>query len=168
VQDRLDLPAITTDVIVGFPGETDAEFNETLATSRAVGFSKIHIFPFSARRGTPAADMQNQVPKHVQQIRSRELAAVEKELREAYYGRLLGRQLRVLVESRLEGAEREAGSAVARQERGWWTGTACRYATVELPAGRQAEGRFVEVVAGETCGERIIAADDERTANCRP
>ena len=56
LQERLDRPAITTDIIVGFPGETDAEFAETIATSRAVGFSKIHIFPFSPRRGTPAAD----------------------------------------------------------------------------------------------------------------
>ncbi len=56
VQERLDRPAITTDIIVGFPGETDAEFAETIATARAVGFSKIHIFPFSPRRGTPAAE----------------------------------------------------------------------------------------------------------------
>ena len=83
VQERLDRPAITTDIIVGFPGETDAEFQETIDASRAVGFSKIHIFPFSPRRGTPAAEMPNQVPKHVQQERSRELAAVEAELRDA-------------------------------------------------------------------------------------
>jgi len=61
VKERLDRPAITTDIIVGFPGETDAEFVETVAAARAVGFSKIHIFPFSARRGTPAASMPNQV-----------------------------------------------------------------------------------------------------------
>src|SRR5205823_5361010 len=82
VQKRLDRPAITTDIIVGFPGETDAEFDDTVAAARAVGFSKIHIFPFSPRRGTPAAEMPNQVPKHVQQERSRELANVEAELRD--------------------------------------------------------------------------------------
>jgi threonylcarbamoyladenosine tRNA methylthiotransferase MtaB len=163
VQEHLDLPAITTDVIVGFPGETDAEFEETLATSRAVGFSKIHIFPFSARRGTPAAEMPNQVPKHVQQARSRELAAVEVELREAYYRRLLGRRLRVLVESKLASGEQSINDAGAGQSRAWWSGTACRYATVELPTKRQAEGRLVEVVAGEIRGERIIAADGERS-----
>src|SRR3954463_1475833 len=91
LQERLDRPAITTDIIVGFPGETDAEFTETIATSRAIGFSKIHIFPFSARRGTPAASMSNHVPKHVQQERSRELAVVETELRNSYYRRLAGR-----------------------------------------------------------------------------
>src|SRR5262245_9374586 len=99
VQEQLDRPAITTDLIVGFPGETDAEFAETIDAARAVGFSKIHIFPFSPRRGTPAATMPNQVPKHVQQERTRELASVETELRDRYYRSLLGRQLRVLVET---------------------------------------------------------------------
>src|SRR3954469_2957023 len=92
-KERLKRPAITTDIIIGFPGETDAEFSETIAASREVGFSKIHIFPFSPRRGTPAAEMANQVPKHVQQERSSELAIVEGELRGKYYRSLLGRPL---------------------------------------------------------------------------
>jgi threonylcarbamoyladenosine tRNA methylthiotransferase MtaB len=152
VQERLDRPAITTDIIVGFPGETDDEFEETLAACRAVGFSKIHIFPFSARRGTPAAGMLNQVPKHVQHARSRQLAAVEAELRDAYYQSLIGRRLRVLVET----AEREARRKERENE--FWLGTSCRYATVELPAAATNEGQFVDVVASAVRGERIIAA----------
>ena len=100
VQEKLDRPAITTDIIVGFPGETDAEFAGNVDTARAVGFSKIHNFPFSPRRGTPAADMPNQISKQMQQERSRELAAVETELRNEYYKSLIGRQLRVLVETK--------------------------------------------------------------------
>ncbi|MEX0614047.1 MAG: tRNA (N(6)-L-threonylcarbamoyladenosine(37)-C(2))-methylthiotransferase MtaB [Pirellulales bacterium] len=146
VQERLDRPAITTDVIVGFPGETDADFEATIDAARAVGFSKIHIFPFSPRRGTPAADMPDQVPKHVQQQRSRDLAAVEVELRDQYYRSLLGRRLRVLVETRSE--ERGARS---------WIGTSCRYATVELAAAAVDQGRFVNVLADEIRGERIAA-----------
>jgi threonylcarbamoyladenosine tRNA methylthiotransferase MtaB len=141
LQERLDRPAITTDIIVGFPGETDAEFAETIETSRAVGFSKIHIFPFSARRGTPAADMPNQVPKYVQQERSRELAAIEAELRDDYYRGLLGRRLRVLAES---------------QESGTWIGTSCRYATVELPTSAAVEGHFVDVTAERVTRDRIV------------
>ena len=129
VQERLDRPAITTDIIVGFPGETDAEFAETIAAARDVGFSKIHIFPFSPRRGTPAAEMPDQVPKHVQQERSRELAAVEAELRDAYYRSLIGRRLRVLVETRTR-SERCAGG------RAFGCGTSCRYATVEVAGER--------------------------------
>jgi threonylcarbamoyladenosine tRNA methylthiotransferase MtaB len=143
VQERLDRPAITTDIIVGFPGETDAEFQETIDTARAVGFSKIHIFPFSPRRGTPAATMPNQVPKHVQQERFRELANVESELRTQYYEELLGRKLRVLVEA---------------NQGHIWSGTSCRYATVELPASGADEGRFVDVKADAIRGDRIIGA----------
>jgi len=161
VQERLDRPAITTDVIVGFPGESDREFQETIAAARAVGFSKIHIFPFSPRRGTPAADMPNQVPARVKQDRGRELAAVEAELRHEYYRSLVGRRLRVLVETRDErpsaagagGWQPAAGRAGSN-----WLGTSCRYATVKLPATEADAARFVEVVAGRMEGERIVAA----------
>ena len=59
VRETLDHPAITTDIIVGFPGETEADFEATCRVSRECGFSKIHIFPFSARKGTPAAEMSD-------------------------------------------------------------------------------------------------------------
>jgi threonylcarbamoyladenosine tRNA methylthiotransferase MtaB len=134
LKERLDRPAITTDIIVGFPGETDAEFAETIATCRAVGFSKIHIFPFSPRRGTPAATMPNQVPARVQQARSQELAALEAELRDEYFDSLRGMQLKVLVESKCESG---------------WLGTSCRYAAVELAADESRVGELVHVVAGD-------------------
>jgi threonylcarbamoyladenosine tRNA methylthiotransferase MtaB len=153
VQERLDRPAITTDIIVGFPGETGDEFAETIQLSRAAGFSKIHIFPFSPRRGTPAANMPDQVPKHVQQQRSRELAAVESELREAYYESLIGRRLRVLVETEVSEAP---GSKHGKDS---WIGTSCRYATVELQTAAAHEGQFVDVIASSIRGERIIAAN---------
>ena len=149
LKERLDRPAITTDIIVGFPGETDAEFAETIATSRAVGFSKIHIFPFSPRRGTPAATMPDQVPAHVQQERSRELAAVEAELRDAYFEGLRGMRLRVLVES---------------QEDGVLVGTSCRYAPVELAAGTAGIGRLIDVTAGSQHDGRIVTVDARRVS----
>jgi hypothetical protein len=64
-----------------------------------VGFSKIHVFPFSARRGTPAAQMPDQVPKAIRAERGRRMAEIEQSLRERYFRSLLGRTLRVLVES---------------------------------------------------------------------
>src|SRR5690606_22802475 len=99
VKSALDEPALTTDIIVGFPGETEEDFEATWEAARRVGFSKIHIFPFSARRGTPAADMPNQVPGDVKNDRRRRLEALEQELRAAYFRRLEGRRLRVLAES---------------------------------------------------------------------
>ncbi|MEQ8837362.1 MAG: tRNA (N(6)-L-threonylcarbamoyladenosine(37)-C(2))-methylthiotransferase MtaB, partial [Lacipirellulaceae bacterium] len=138
LKEALDRPAITTDIIVGFPGETDDEFAETCETASQVGFSKIHIFPFSARRGTPAADLPGQLPKKLKQERGRELAAVEAELRDEYYRSLEGMVLRVLVENE-------------EQDRSVVSGTSCRYATVEFPSQRTKVGDFVHVVAGGSC-----------------
>ncbi len=134
-QESLDQPAITTDILVGFPGETDQEFSETCEVARQVGFSKMHIFPFSARRGTPAAELPGQLPKKIKQQRGRELACLESELRDAYFSNLLETRLRVLVESPLE------------DRPGYTIGTSCRYAPVEVPSDRAACGEFVEVVA---------------------
>jgi threonylcarbamoyladenosine tRNA methylthiotransferase MtaB len=102
VMEALDFPALTTDVIVGFPGETDADFERTCDTVSEVGFSKVHVFPFSPRRGTPAAEMPSQVPSAVRAERCRELAALAQDVRRRYFQGLLGRRLRVLVESRAE------------------------------------------------------------------
>jgi threonylcarbamoyladenosine tRNA methylthiotransferase MtaB len=142
---QLDRPAITTDVIVGFPGETDAEFAETVDVCRQVGFSKIHRFPFSARRGTPAAEMAEQVSKQVKHQRGRELAAVEAELRDAYFTSLRGMKLQVLMESPLG----DCGSLV---------GTSCRYAAVEINSCQAPLGQFVDVIAGPLHDDRIRAA----------
>ncbi len=144
LQDALDQPAITTDIIVGFPGETDAEFAETISTSREVGFSKIHIFPFSPRRTTPAATMSDQIHGDIKQARVSELAKVETELQTAYFESLAGRRLRVLVESPLPGGTH-------------FIGTACRYAPVELPATTADEWQFRDIIAGDVREGRIVA-----------
>ena len=128
-------PAFTTDVIVGFPGETDEDFEKTCQVVREVGFSKIHVFPFSPRKGTPAAEMPNMVPKQTRSERSKRLSAIEEELRKGYFDALIGRNLRVLVESP---SKRHVDHVV---------GTSCRYAPVELPGGPQVCGRLVEVLA---------------------
>ena len=146
VCDALDQPALTTDIIVGFPGETEAEFEETCQTVREVGFSKVHIFPFSARRGTSAADMPDQLPKPLKAERGRRLAAVEAEMRDAYYASLAGRSLRVLVESPVS------------DDSNLLVGTSCRYAPVLLPESDGTIGEFVDVVAGSVKDGRIHAA----------
>ncbi|MBI4305686.1 MAG: MiaB/RimO family radical SAM methylthiotransferase, partial [Chloroflexi bacterium] len=69
IRARVPDAAITTDFMVGFPGETDAEFYESLEFARSVGFSKMHVFPFSVRPGTPAAAMPGQVPESVKKER---------------------------------------------------------------------------------------------------
>jgi threonylcarbamoyladenosine tRNA methylthiotransferase MtaB len=146
VRNSLDQPAFTTDVVVGFPGESDEDFERTCQVVRDVGFSKIHAFPFSPRRGTPAAEMPGQLPKKVKSARGRHLAAIEAELRESYFQSLLGRQLRLLVESP---SDRRVDHVA---------GTSCRYAPIELPQRGIPTGSLVDVVAKRVCdGQRILA-----------
>jgi threonylcarbamoyladenosine tRNA methylthiotransferase MtaB len=90
--------ALTTDLIVGFPGETEAEFAETVAFCRTIGFLKLHVFPFSPREGTPAATMDGQVPEAVKKDRVRRLIAVGEELSAAYRRTLLHTVQPVLLE----------------------------------------------------------------------
>ncbi len=147
LRETLDQPAITTDVIVGFPGETEDEFQQTLRTCRTAGFSKIHVFPFSARRGTPAAESPDQVHGDVRKARCRRLSKLEEELRADYFDSLLGRRLQVMLES--------------RNDAGAWTGTSCRYAPVEIslrddPSLLEA-GQLVDVHVQRRDHDRLIA-----------
>ena len=93
--------AFTTDVIVGFPGETEEEFRQTLAFCEKVGFAKIHVFPYSKREGTPAAEMPDQIPENEKEKRVHRLMALEKQLATAYRESLLGEMRPVLLEEPL-------------------------------------------------------------------
>jgi len=88
----------TTDLIVGFPGETEQAFQHTLDFARELGFMKLHIFKFSTRPGTAAAEMPGQIADQVKEERSRRLFAVERELFHAYAEPLRGHTVTVLVE----------------------------------------------------------------------
>ncbi|MEA5014130.1 MAG: tRNA (N(6)-L-threonylcarbamoyladenosine(37)-C(2))-methylthiotransferase MtaB [Candidatus Limiplasma sp.] len=92
--------AFTTDVIVGFPGETPQEFEQTLAFCEKIGFARLHVFPYSKREGTPAAAMEGQLPEEVKQERVRRLMEMGKTLTQAYHERQLGRVAQVLLEER--------------------------------------------------------------------
>ena len=100
LRSHFDDPAITTDLITGFPEETEAEFAETLSFIRRCGFADMHIFPYSIRPGTRAAEMA-QVEKAVKEERAARAAAAAGEMRGAYLSRCVGRTLSVL----FEGAE---------------------------------------------------------------
>jgi len=100
IKSRLDRPAITTDVIVGFPGETDANFNDTIALAKEVGFAKMHIFSFSRRVGTAAARMQDTVNNEVIKRRSQILRDLEAELSYKFRQQFVGKRDTVLVENK--------------------------------------------------------------------
>jgi len=98
VRARLDNPALTTDILVGFPGETDRDFLATCRAVEQVGFSKIHIFPFSPRPGTAAAQMPDRPPSEVVRRRCAQLQEIGRQLRRRYMDSLLGRSIEVLAE----------------------------------------------------------------------
>lgn len=91
--------AITTDIIVGFPGETDVEFQENLAFVHSIKFAGGHVFSYSARPGTAAARMPDQVPPPVRKERNRQMRAILLESARAYQERFIGQTLHVLWES---------------------------------------------------------------------
>lgn len=98
LRENFNHPAITTDVIVGFPGETDEEFRETKAFLEKIGFYEMHIFKYSRRAGTAADRMPDQIPDSVKTIRSNELLAMEKRQSEAFRRTYIGREAEVLLE----------------------------------------------------------------------
>ena len=112
-----DDPAVTTDLIVGFPRETEEEFAATLGFIRRCAFSSMHIFPYSRRPGTPAAAMEGQIPKPVQEERAHRAAAVAGEMERAYLERFVGKTLPVLFEE---------------EKNGLWQGHAPNYVPVRM------------------------------------
>lgn len=93
-----EAPAITTDIIVGFPQETEEEFSETMEFAKRIGFSKIHVFKYSRRKGTVADKMSGQVDEQVKNMRSEQLMALEAALGETYREQFFGKEETVLFE----------------------------------------------------------------------
>jgi len=140
IRGRLDQPALTTDVIVGFPGETDEDFAATCRAAEEVGFSKIHVFRFSPRQGTAAASMPNSIPQRIHRRRAAELAELGNRLADRYLENLQGKILQVLV----EGALPDSPSRLL--------GTADRYVPVELSGQTDLIGRLVDVRVDRVSG----------------
>jgi threonylcarbamoyladenosine tRNA methylthiotransferase MtaB len=143
VKEQLALPAFSTDLIVGFPGETEADFEDSLDACRQIGFSKIHMFPFSPRKTTPAAEMENQIPKSVKQQRGRVVQQLEAELRSEYFGSLVNQELQLLVED-------VDAEGVAR-------GTSCRYANVTVAGGQLKDNDLATVRVVGNQGDHVMA-----------
>ncbi len=99
IKSRLDRPAITADLIVGFPGETDADFEQTAGLAREVGFAKMHVFGFSRRKGTVAAGLQDTVDTKVMKERSKILRNLDIELGRKFRGQFIGETTAILLEN---------------------------------------------------------------------
>ena len=102
---RREVPdiAISTDIIVGFPGETDELFQKSLEFAKSMGFMKMHVFPYSKRAGTPAAKMTNQIDEAVKKQRVHLMQKMAEQSATEFYQRFLGRELEVLFEQEQDG-----------------------------------------------------------------
>ncbi len=126
---------LTTDVIVGFPGESENHFSNTCALVEELSFSGLHVFKFSPRRGTPAADFDGQIEPHVKEERSRKLIQLGRRLGARFASSHLGQQLEVLVEERYQ------------NKSGLYTGLTDNYIRVVFPGDDDLLGQAVKVEA---------------------
>lgn len=140
---RSNLPdtAITTDVIVGFPGETEKEFEESYAFCRDLKFTRLHIFPYSARQGTPAASMPEQVSPAIKKERSQRMIELADESRREFNSRFIGQTAEVLFEHSTSGL---------------WTGLTGNYIKVSVRSKTDLNNRLVQVKLLELKGEGLL------------
>ena len=135
LREGFEQPAITTDVIVGFPGETEEEFAATMAFVEQVHFYEMHVFPYSRRQGTVADRMPNQVPEPVKKERSHQMLALADRMSQEYRDSFVGRQVSVLLE--------EPG------EEGYMVGYTKEYIRVQKEGGLDLAGQ--EVIGKIAC-----------------
>ena len=136
--------SFTTDCICGFPGETQADFEESCAFLKKIGFLKVHVFPYSRRSGTPAYDFPAQVHEREKQARSREMNALAEEIRREVLAAHVGTEDEVLLETPLSET--------------LFTGYTRLYIPVVVSAPGHKSGEIVHVRLGEYDGERVRAA----------
>ena len=125
-----DRPAITTDLIVGFPGETEEEFQQTLDFIQKCAFSAMHIFPYSKRPGTPAAKLPGQVLNAVKEERAHRAAQIARTMQDAYLDRWVGETVPVLFEEEREGL---------------WRGHTTRYCEVTVQSAQPLHNQLRQV-----------------------
>lgn len=140
--------ALTTDVIVGFPGETEEEFQETEAFLKRAAFAQMHIFKYSRRKGTKAAAMENQVPEEKKNERSARLLALDKRLRQEYVQRFVGKEELLLAEE-----EHSYGGIP------YLTGHNERYVKIAVPAEAGLEGKLLRVKTEGILEEDVLKGE---------
>ena len=137
---------ITTDIMVGFPGETDVHFEESCQFVKDIGFSQLHVFRYSPRKGTPAATYPDQVSPHVSAARSQTMITLGKRLNTAFRQRMLGKQKEVLIEASREGKNNHLA------------GFTDNYLRVLVDAPESAINQIQHVTLGALEGDCIAAA----------
>ncbi len=141
---RRELPdtAITTDLMVGFPGETEAEFIESYNFCKEIGFSQMHIFPYSIRKGTAAETFPNQVPEAVKADRTHAMLTLAADMKERFYRSYLGKIVPVLLE---------------QKEGDLWHGTTANYMDILVDVPEGISGQMITAKLCDYENEKILA-----------
>lgn len=146
LRDTFDNCSVTTDVMVGFAGETDDEFEQSLAFVREIGFAKVHVFPYSQRKGTAAYNAPNQLDSGVKSQRSRRMIDTTNETRRAFLEAQTGRVEEVLFEQ------------ISKD--GYWEGYTKNYTPVKVKSDRDLGGEVLRVklteVYADSCTGEIV------------
>ncbi|MBQ2679869.1 MAG: tRNA (N(6)-L-threonylcarbamoyladenosine(37)-C(2))-methylthiotransferase MtaB [Firmicutes bacterium] len=146
IRKKIPDSAFTTDIIAGFPGETDQDFDECLEFAREMGFLKIHVFPFSSKKGTKAEKMSPQIPKKIKNERAKRLIEISARSTEDFIGSYIGKTLPVLFEE--------------RNEDGLFSGYTKNYIHVLAESEEDIQNRILDVeitgIRGESAEGRII------------
>ncbi|WP_411168646.1 tRNA (N(6)-L-threonylcarbamoyladenosine(37)-C(2))-methylthiotransferase MtaB [Clostridium sp. MB05] len=138
--------SITTDVIVGFPGETEGEFNETYEFLRNIKLTKTHVFKYSPRKGTKAADMQDQIDGSIKEKRSKLLIELSNKNEKEFIEKFIGKEMNVLIETEVKGQE------------GVYEGYTRNYIKVQVPCScTDVTGKIVDIEITESKDEVGIA-----------
>jgi len=145
VRERIPEVAITTDIMVGFPGESDEHFQHACTFVREMQFSALHVFKYSPRRGTPAADFSDQVDPRVKEKRSRQLIAIGHELARSFATQYLGQTVSVLVEQPVDSTPESPSDVI-------YEGLTDNYVRVFFPAQDKDKGQLVAVKIAAASG----------------
>lgn len=127
---------ITTDLIVGFPGESEEDFNDSIEMIKKIGFLKVHVFPYSARSGTLAAGMPNQIPKNVKLLRVKKAIAEAERQKGIILNNFIGKRLSVLYENTKQGK--------------WYEGYTSNYILVKAVSDTDIRGKIIDTYI-ESC-----------------
>lgn len=142
IRQRVPDIAITTDLMVGFPDETEEDFKESLVFCNDIAFANMHIFKYSMRGGTPAAAMTGQIDPQIKERRAKQMADVAQKNKHEYEQRFVGKTLRILVEE--------------QNKEGLWTGHSSNYLFVAFPGEGIQSGDFVDVKLTEAGKNHLL------------
>ncbi|MCI8806127.1 MAG: tRNA (N(6)-L-threonylcarbamoyladenosine(37)-C(2))-methylthiotransferase MtaB [Clostridiales bacterium] len=137
--------AITTDIIVGFPGETEEDFNKSLNFAKEIAFAKIHVFPYSPKIGTKAAEYPNQISSEIKNLRSKKLITVSNELNKKFLSNYINKEKDVLF-------ERHIGNNI-------YEGHTTNYITVHAKSEKDISNKILRVKISEIIKEETVAAN---------